>query len=146
MNRKLGSKPGLALYSAPEVQEPMAEINTTPLVDVMLVLLIIFLITVPVATASIQVSLPTERTAPRPLKPGILTVGVDREGRLYLDRLLVADGAELTRKLVALGDPDRPVHLAADMNARYAQIEPALQAVRQAGMRQVSFVTDPGQR
>jgi biopolymer transport protein ExbD len=146
MNTKLWGNPGRALYGGAEEREPLAEINTTPLVDVMLVLLIIFLITVPVATASIQVTLPTERTEQRQLKPGILTVSVDREGRLYLDRLPLADGAELTRRLVAVGDIDRPVHLAADMDARYAQIEPALQAVRQAGMRQVSFVTDPGQR
>jgi biopolymer transport protein ExbD len=112
----------------------------------MLVLLIIFLITVPVATASIGVELPQERTEQRQVKPGTLTVSVDREGRLHLDRRLMADGPSLLRELVALGDTDRPVHVVADLNARYGQIEPALQAVRQAGMKQVSFVTDPGQR
>ena len=146
MNSKLWGKRSAALYGAPEEHALMTEINTTPLVDVMLVLLIIFLITVPVATASIAVQLPLERTEQRQLVPGILTISVDRQGQIYLDRLPVADGPELSRQLLALGDPDRPVHLVADMNARYVQIEPALRAARQAGMRQVSFVTDPADR
>ncbi len=146
MNAKLWGKRSLALYGAPEEHEPLSDINTTPLVDVMLVLLIIFLITVPVATASMSVQLPLERTEQRQLQPGIVSISVDRDGRLYFDRVPVSDGPELGRLLQALGDPERPVHLVADMHARYAQIEPALQAVRQAGMRQLSFVTDPDER
>ena len=134
-----------ALYGAPEEREPLAEINTTPLVDVMLVLLIIFLITVPVATASIAVDLPIERTEVRQLQPGILSVSIDRDGRLFLDQRPLRDAAELSQKLQALGDPDRPVHLVADRNARYGQIEPALQVLRRSGMRQVSFITDPSE-
>jgi biopolymer transport protein ExbD len=133
----------LALNSAPAEQEVISTINTTPLVDVMLVLLIIFLITVPVATASMSVQLPKERSEQRQVTPKTLNVSVDRQGNLYLGQTPVADAAELGRQLQALGDPDRPVHLLADGDAPYGKIEPALQALRSAGMRQVSFVTEP---
>jgi biopolymer transport protein ExbD len=133
----------LALNSAPAEQEVISTINTTPLVDVMLVLLIIFLITVPVATASMSVQLPKERSEQRQVTPKTLNVSVDRQGNLYLGQTPVADAAELGRQLQALGDPDRPVHLLADGDAPYGKIEPALRALRSAGMRQVSFVTEP---
>ena len=133
----------LALHGAPAEQEVISTINTTPLVDVMLVLLIIFLITVPVATASMSVKLPQERSEQRQVTPKTLNVSVDRQGRLYLGQSPVKDAAELSRQLQALSDPDRPVHLLADRDAPYGKVEPALQALRSAGMRQVSFVTEP---
>lgn len=136
-------KPGRALYGATQEREPLAEINTTPLVDVMLVLLIIFLITVPVATASISVPLPRERSEQRQVTPETLNLSVDRQGRLFLGQTPVKDAAELVRQLQALGDADRPVHLLADRDAPYGKVEPALQALRSAGMRRVSFVTEP---
>ncbi|MFM8624088.1 MAG: ExbD/TolR family protein [Betaproteobacteria bacterium] len=132
-----------ALYGASDEHEPLAAINTTPLVDVMLVLLIIFLITVPVATASMSVALPQESTELRQVVPKTLHVSVDRQGRLFLAQTPVKDGAELTRALQAMNEPDRPIHLVADKDAPYGQIEPALRALRSAGMRRVSFVTEP---
>jgi biopolymer transport protein ExbD len=143
MRSPRSSQRSLALYGDQSEPEVISAINTTPLVDVMLVLLIIFLITVPVATASMSVTLPRESTQLRQVVPKTLHVSVDRQGRLFLAQTPVKDGAELTRQLQAMNEPDRPVHLVADKDVPYRQIEPALQALRSAGMRQVSFVTEP---
>ena len=143
MRSSRSSQRSLALYGNQSEPEVISVINTTPLVDVMLVLLIIFLITVPVATASMSVALPQESTELRQVVPKTLHVSVDRQGRLFLAQTPVKDGAELTRQLQAMNEPDRPIHLVADKDAPYGQIEPALRALRSAGMRQVSFVTEP---
>jgi biopolymer transport protein ExbD len=125
--------------------EVMSTINTTPLVDVMLVMLIIFLITVPVIVPSVKVELPEPRNIATTTKPEDIPVSVDAEGNIYwkggrlegreqfLERLL-----EESRKV-----PQPELHLKADRNARYEHVARLLYSIQQAGMQKVAFLTEP---
>jgi biopolymer transport protein ExbD len=123
----------------------MAEINTTPLVDVMLVLLIIFLITIPVVNSSIAVSLPREPNPVRDAQAENVIVTVDAQGAIYwFDTPLPA----LTnlQELLAVVAPMRPqpeLHIRGDVRADYASIGKVVFAAQQAGIARIGFVTDP---
>ena len=124
---------------------PMAEINTTPLVDVMLVLLIIFLITVPVVTTSIPVQLPKERNEIRETKPENITISVDAQGRIYWNDLRIQNNAALIDRLkkIAVLVPQPEVQIRGDGGARYEGVGRIIYACQRAGIAKVGFITEP---
>jgi biopolymer transport protein ExbD len=125
-----------------------SEINTTPLVDVMLVLLIIFLITIPVVITSIPVELPKEINQPRQTKPENITLSVNRDGDIYWNDLLVPGMEALVERLkkVSVLDPQPEVHVRGDAAARYESVGKIVFACQRAGIVRISFVTEPPAR
>ena len=123
----------------------MSEINTTPLVDVMLVLLIIFLITIPVATTSVPVNLPKERVEERQAKPENIIISVDKAGHMFwLDKPVANLEALVTKlKQISSASPQPEVQINGDMNARYEGIGKIMYACQRAGIAKVSFITEP---
>ncbi len=136
---------------SPEAEDSLnASINTTPLVDVMLVLLIIFLITIPVVTTSVKLTLPLEPNALQEAKPENIILSVNVQGQLFFYDALVKDTADLKDKLRRSRDAakkaDKPppeVHIRGDSNAAYDQIGRAILAIQEVGLTKVAFVTDP---
>ena len=123
-------------------------INTTPLVDVMLVLLIIFLITVPVVTTSIPVQLPKERNEIRETKPENITLSVDANGRIYWNDLRMASTNVLVDRLkrVSRLNPQPEVQIRGDGGADYEGVGKVILAVQRAGITKVGFITEPPAR
>jgi biopolymer transport protein ExbD len=124
---------------------PMSTINTTPLVDVMLVLLIIFLITIPVITKTVKVSLPKAANIATQTKPENITVAVDSQGKVYWNNGAVADRNQLLEmvKAEAIKDPQPEIHIRGDVNARYEDIGRVLYAIQRGGVVKVGFITEP---
>ena len=122
-----------------------ASINTTPLVDIMLVLLIIFLITVPVVTHSVPVALPHEVNQPTVTKPENINIAVDRDGNLYWNDAKLADNAALLARLKdrATTSPQPEVHIRADKDARYEFVGRVVVDCQRAGIAKVAFITEP---
>lgn len=129
-------------------EEFNATINTTPLVDVMLVLLIIFLITVPVAIETIPLDLPKERNIPTQTKPENITIAVDEEGNLFWDRQYVPNIDSLFKlvKQAAVKVPQPEVHIRGDRRVRYQAIGEVIVTCQRAGIRKVGFITEPPPR
>jgi biopolymer transport protein ExbD len=125
--------------------EVMSAINTTPLVDVMLVLLIIFLITIPVVTTSIPVTLPKERVEIRETKPENVIISVDPQGNIYWYDAKVPNEAFLVDKLKKVSNmkPQPEVQIRGDLSARYAGVGKVLLACQRAGIVKVAFITEP---
>ena len=123
----------------------MSAINTTPLVDVMLVLLIIFLITIPVVTTSIPVTLPKERVEVRESKPENIIISVDKDSKIfwYDSRLDNVDALVEKLKKVAHLQPQPEVQVRGDMAARYEGVGKVLLACQRAGITKVAFITEP---
>lgn len=123
----------------------IAAINTTPLVDVMLVMLIIFLITIPVVTTSIPVVLPKERVEIRESKPENIIISVDTSNNVYWYDKKVTDTEELVSKLkkVSLVVPQPEVQIRGDMAAKYEGVGKILYACQRAGIVKVAFITEP---
>ncbi len=128
-------------------QQPMAEINTTPLVDVMLVLLVIFIITAPLITHSIRLDLPDAQAAASSESPGTITISIPDSGVVHWNNEPLADQDALRAKLreAAAAQPQPAVHLRADRDTRYQIIAEVMSAAQQAGIRTLAFVTDPAQ-
>jgi biopolymer transport protein ExbD len=128
--------------------EVVSSINTTPLVDVMLVLLIIFLITIPVVTQSINVKLPNETNLPRQTKPENIEIAVNKDGDVFWNLQLVADNSTLVDKLkkVSVLDPQPEVHIRGDQESRYESIGRVVFACQRAGILKISFVTEPASK
>jgi biopolymer transport protein ExbD len=127
-------------------ERPMAEINMTPLVDVMLVLLIIFMVTAPLFTHAVRIDLPRARSAPSADKPQIVTLALDAAGTLrWNDEVL--DEAALAQRLsdAATRDPQPEMHLRADRATRYERIAQLLSQIRGAGVARLAIVTDPSE-
>ena len=126
-------------------QDVMVDINTTPLVDVMLVLLIIFLITIPVVTQSIAMSLPKEINIARQTKPENIEISVNRDGDVFWNNQPVADSEALFQRLkkVAVMNPQPEVHIRGDQAARYESIGRVVFACQRAAIAKISFVTEP---
>jgi biopolymer transport protein ExbD len=127
-------------FKVGDSQQEMAEINTVPLIDVMLVMLIIFLITIPVIVPSVKVELPEPRNIAQQTKPEDIPVSVDVEGNLYILGGAV-DREGLFESLAARLPPK--VHMKADRNARYEHVARALYTLQTAGIIEVSFLTEP---
>lgn len=125
--------------------EVISSINTTPLVDVMLVLLIIFLITVPVVTTSVPLTLPKERVEIRETKPENIIVSVDLAGHIFWYDAPMDNIEALVAKLKAVSklDPQPEVHIRGDLSARYAGVGKILYACQRAGITKVAFITEP---
>jgi biopolymer transport protein ExbD len=123
----------------------ISAINTTPLVDVMLVLLIIFLITIPVVTTSIPVSLPKERVEIRETKPENVIISVDQTGNIYWydAKMPNADALVARLKEVSKKTPQPEVQIRGDLSSRYEGVGKILLACQRAGITKVAFITEP---
>ncbi len=123
-------------------------INTTPLVDVMLVLLIIFLITIPVVVTSIPVKLPKESNQPRTSKPENIVLSVNRDGDIYWNELPIAGATALVERLKkeSVREPQPEVHIRGDGGARYESVGRIVFACQRAGIAKISFVIEPPPR
>jgi biopolymer transport protein ExbD len=125
--------------------QPMNEINTTPMVDVMLVLLVIFIITAPLLTHAIRLDLPQAQAPSSPERPETVTLSIDAEGGLFWNDQPLAGDAALRERLAAATatTPQPELHLRADRETRYQRIAEVLSAAQQAGIERIGFVTDP---
>ncbi|MDE3110461.1 MAG: biopolymer transporter ExbD [Acidobacteriota bacterium] len=125
-----------------------ASINTTPLVDVMLVLLIIFLITIPVVTHTVPVALPHEVNRPTTTKPDDIIIAVDKDGNIYWNDRKVTDNDALLAKLKAqaTANPQPEVHIRADRDALYEFVGRIVVDCQRAGIERVAFITQPQPR
>ncbi|MGH8559834.1 MAG: ExbD/TolR family protein [Methylococcales bacterium] len=133
----------MAIKSQSNDQEAMSEINVTPLVDVMLVLVIILLVTAPLLTQSVQVNLPkTAQTTPN-VDPRTLQLGIDQNGIITLNKQVVANTAalEVALKTEVSRNPDMVVHLFADQSVNYGKVAEVMAAVQHAGIIKMGFVT-----
>jgi len=124
--------------------QPMAEINTTPLVDVMLVLLVIFIITAPLFQQAVQIDLPRVDSRNLVEKPLVLQVALDAAGRVLLDGVPVARAnlSERFRVAVRSGNRVPEMHLRADRNTRYEQVTEIMALAQNAGIAKIAFVTE----
>ena len=122
-----------------------ANINTTPLVDVMLVLLIIFLISIPVVTQTVPMSLPKETNIARQTKPENIDISVNKDGDVFWNAKPVADNDALVAKLKTIGvlNPQPEVHIRGDEKSRYESIGRVVFACQRAGILKISFITEP---
>ena len=125
--------------------QPMSTINTTPLVDVMLVLLIIFLITVPVVTQTIKLELPKERNIPLQTKPENVVIAVNRDGEVFwgTERLPDFEALVVRLKKEAVKEPQPEVHIRADSGVRWEPVGRVNMACMRAGILKVGFITEP---
>ena len=123
----------------------IATINTTPLVDVMLVLLIIFLITIPVITKTVPVALPKAVNIPTQTKPENITIAVDKEGNIYWNDRRVSNRNELLGLVegAAVRKPQPELHIRGDKDARYEDIGRVMYAIQRGGIVKVGFLTEP---
>ena len=131
--------------SGGDEDEVNSTINTTPLVDVMLVLLIIFLITIPVVTHTVAVNLPKETNIARQTKPENIEISVNKDGDIFWNQTLVPDTDALFQRLskVAVMTPQPEVHVRGDEKARYESIGRVLFQCTRASIQKVSFITEP---
>ena len=125
--------------------ELLTTINTTPLVDVMLVLLIIFLITIPVITTSVKVDLPREVQQPRETKPDNIILSINARGQAFLFDTPLRNQAEMVKQLQTLADkkPQPEVQIRGDAQTDYEAVGRVLFAAQSVGLTKVRFVTDP---
>ena len=131
-------------FSAAEHTQPMSEINTTPLVDVMLVLLVIFIITAPLLTHAVKIDLPQATSKPLEEKPEVIDLAVDAEGKVFWNdsEIQVADLA--ARMSEEAGKQQQPeLQIRADKNTRYQVLAEVLAKAQTAGMKKVGFVSQP---
>ena len=128
--------------------EVVSAINTTPLVDVMLVLLIIFLITIPVVTTSIPVTLPKEAIQVRESKPENIIISVDPAGGIFWNDLKIANTQALVDRLktVSVKKPQPEVQIRGDLSAKYDSVGKVIYACQRAGIVKVAFITEPPPR
>jgi biopolymer transport protein ExbD len=139
---------GMNVGSSSGDDEVVSAINTTPLVDVMLVLLIIFLITIPVVTQSVSLNLPKESNQVRVTKPENIEIAVTKDGDVYWYTALVPDNEALVTRLkkVSVLNPQPEVHIRGDDKARYESVGRVMVACQRAGILKISFVTEPPAR
>ena len=131
--------------SSSDEPEVMMEINTTPLVDVMLVLLIIFLITIPVVTTSIKVDLPKESNLVRETKPENVIISVDAKGKIFLYDTPIKNSDDLFNRMkkFAVAKPQPEVQIRGDGKSDFESVGRVLYAVQRAGITKVGFITEP---
>ena len=134
----------MAFGTQDETDEVMNEINMTPLVDVMLVLLIVFMITVPVMKDAVHVQLPRATSTPVQAQPDAIRLSVDAQGRYFWnDQPLADDQLEARLAAAAAAQPQPELHLRGDREARYEKVAQALAAAQRAGLHKIGFVTEP---
>lgn len=122
---------------------PMSDINMTPLIDVMLVLLVIFIITAPLLVSSVKVDLPKAAGTAASVAPQFLEVTIDRAGQLYVDDKLQTPEA-LTRRMqtTAQANPQAELRLRADAAVPYGRVVEVMGQAQQAGLTRMGFVAD----
>ena len=134
----------MAFGTQDDSDEVMNEINMTPLVDVMLVLLIIFIITVPVMKHAVNIDLPRATNQPEDTKPQTVRLSVASDGSYYWNENKVTDEAMAAMlKEEGAKDPQPELHIRGDKDVRYERVAQAMAAAQQAGVRKIGFVTDP---
>ena len=134
----------MAFGTQDETDEVMNEINMTPLVDVMLVLLIIFIITVPVLQHSVNIDLPRASNEVEITKPATIRLSVDAQGRYFINDAVLADEELAPRlKAAAAQNPQPELHIRGDKSVRYERVAQAMAAAQQAGLRKIGFITEP---
>jgi len=134
----------MAFGTQDNTDEVMNEINMTPLVDVMLVLLIIFIITVPVMKHSVNIDLPIASNEVQITKPETLRLSVDAKGQYFLNETPVADEDLAPQlKAAAAKNPQPDVHIRGDKAVRYERVAQAMAAAQQARLRKIMFITEP---
>jgi biopolymer transport protein ExbD len=126
--------------------QPMAEINTTPLVDVMLVLLVIFIITAPLLHQAVPVDLPRVDASRLNDEPRMVQVALDAEGKIFVDGAPVALEAlhERLRATLSPGSPVPEMHLRADRGTRYERVTEVMARAQASGITKIAFVTEAG--
>lgn len=134
----------MAFGTQDDTDDVMNEINMTPLVDVMLVLLIIFIITVPVMKHSVNVDLPRASSEPQLIKPETIRLSVDAQGGYYINDGKITD-EELAPRLRAAAalNPQPDLHIRGDKAVRYERVAQAMAAAQQAGLHKIGFITEP---
>ncbi|WP_432726320.1 ExbD/TolR family protein [Variovorax sp. W6] len=134
----------MAFGTQDEPDEVMNEINMTPLVDVMLVLLIIFIITVPVMKHAVNIDLPRATSEPEQPKPQNILFSVTADGSYYWNEQKI-DDSELPGRLAAEAakEPQPELHIRGDKAVRYERVAKAMSEAREAGVRKIGFVTEP---
>ena len=122
----------------------MGEINMIPFIDVMLVLLIVFIITVPVMKHSVTIELPKASNEPEDTKPHVLNLAVQADGAYFIDESPVPDGelSSLFAKAAAR-NPQPDLHIRGDKDVRYERVAKAMAAAQQAGLKKIGFITEP---
>jgi biopolymer transport protein ExbD len=134
----------MAFGTQDDQDEVMNEINMTPMVDVMLVLLIIFIITVPVMKHAVNIDLPRASNVPQDAKPETIRLSVDAAGDYYWNENKVADAAlQLQLKAAAVQNPQPELHIRGDKAVRYERVAAAMAAAQQAGIKKIGFITEP---
>jgi biopolymer transport protein ExbD len=129
-------------------EEVMAAINTTPLVDVMLVLLIIFLITIPVVIQQVPLELPKERNIPNQTKPENIVIAVNKDGDVFWNQEYVKDSRALFERLkkIAVVVPQPEIHIRADQHTRYESVGGVVATCQRASILKIGFITEPPPR
>ena len=124
--------------------QPMSEINTTPLVDVMLVLLVIFIITAPLLTHAVKIDLPQATSQPLPEKPEVISLAIDANGKTYWNDVLIVQG-ELQAKLEAASGkkPQPELQIRADKQTRYQVLAEVMADAQNAGVTKLGFLSEP---
>ena len=127
-------------------ERALSEINTTPLVDVMLVLLIVFMITIPVITHTVPVELPKVRNEATKTAPENINLSVNKDGQIFWGQSLVPDVPSLLERLkgAAVQKPQPEVHVRADQLTRYEYVGRVILTAQRAGIQKVGFITEPG--
>lgn len=134
----------MAFGTQDDTDDVMNEINMTPLVDVMLVLLIIFIITVPVMQHAVRVDLPRAASQPQDEKPETIRLSVDAQGAYWWNDAAVPDDALAARLAAeAAHTPQPELHIRGDRDVRYERVAQAMAAAQRAGLRKIGFVTEP---
>jgi biopolymer transport protein ExbD len=130
-------------FERDDLQAPLAEINMTPLVDVMLVLVVIFLVTAPMLTNAISLNLPDEGAA-QVSQERVVSIAVTADGRYFLDNHEISE-SELDNALqgMAKAHKDRQIHLRADQDASYGKVSHILAAAQRYGLHNIGFITEP---
>ena len=134
----------MAFGTQDDNDDVMNEINMTPMVDIMLVLLIIFIITVPVLKHSVNIDLPRATNEAQTIKPETINLSVDAQGEYFVNETKVSD-ADMVTQLKAAGaqNPQPDLHIRGDKNVRYERVAQAMAAAQQAGLRKIGFITEP---
>ena len=134
----------MAFGALDDPDEVTNEINMTPLVDVMLVLLIIFMITIPVMKHSVNVDLPVASNTPQVVKPETVRLSVDAQGLYYWNEAQVEDVAlSGLLRIEAAREPQSELHIRGDKAVRYERVAQAMASAQRAGLRKIGFVTEP---
>ena len=134
----------MAFGTQDDSDDVMNEINMTPMVDIMLVLLIIFIITIPVMKHSVNIDLPRATNEAQNIKPETLRLSVDAQGAYFLNEAQIADADLVPRlKAAAFQNPQPELHIRGDKAVRYERVAGVMAAAQSAGLRKIGFITEP---